>query len=137
MVNLVKMLQRTVVLGLDGRRFCWWYFLVYYCSMGLDLINGTVRNNLEAGVIEPAMSKVKIIQVRAWQLERFINLSALYTFELKNLFSFIASLLLKLLLLFSGLTTWSGLLKTRARMTSRGCNLVIIRRLFYHIVTVV
>ncbi|KAL6495377.1 T-complex protein 1 subunit alpha [Orobanche gracilis] len=31
-------------------------------SMGLDLIKGTVRNNLEAGVIEPAMSKVKIIQ---------------------------------------------------------------------------
>ncbi|MFS7964150.1 putative chaperonin Cpn60/TCP-1 family, groEL-like equatorial domain superfamily [Helianthus anomalus] len=30
--------------------------------MGLDLINGTVRNNLEAGVIEPAMSKVKILQ---------------------------------------------------------------------------
>ncbi|KAG8481353.1 hypothetical protein CXB51_026284 [Gossypium anomalum] len=29
---------------------------------GLDLLNGTVRNNLEAGVIEPAMSKVKIIQ---------------------------------------------------------------------------
>ena len=32
------------------------------CSMGLDLVNGTIRNNLEAGVIEPAMSKVKIIQ---------------------------------------------------------------------------
>ncbi|XP_021907913.1 T-complex protein 1 subunit alpha [Carica papaya] len=31
-------------------------------SMGLDLTNGTIRNNLEAGVIEPAMSKVKIIQ---------------------------------------------------------------------------
>ncbi|KAL3348833.1 hypothetical protein AABB24_022141 [Solanum stoloniferum] len=31
-------------------------------SMGLDLSKGTVRNNLEAGVIEPAMSKVKIIQ---------------------------------------------------------------------------
>ncbi|XP_022020120.1 T-complex protein 1 subunit alpha [Helianthus annuus] len=31
-------------------------------SMGLDLINGTVRNNLEAGVIEPAMSRVKILQ---------------------------------------------------------------------------
>lgn len=31
--------------------------------MGLDLSKGTVRNNLEAGVIEPAMSKVKIIQV--------------------------------------------------------------------------
>jgi T-complex protein 1 subunit alpha len=33
--------------------------------MGLDLSKGTVRNNLEAGVIEPAMSKVKIIQVTA------------------------------------------------------------------------
>ncbi|URD80813.1 T-complex protein 1 subunit alpha [Musa troglodytarum] len=32
-------------------------------SMGLDLSKGTTRNNLEAGVIEPAMSKVKIIQV--------------------------------------------------------------------------
>ncbi|KAK7399715.1 hypothetical protein VNO78_10904 [Psophocarpus tetragonolobus] len=31
-------------------------------SMGLDLSEGKVRNNLEAGVIEPAMSKVKIIQ---------------------------------------------------------------------------
>lgn len=31
--------------------------------MGLDLSKGIVRNNLEAGVIEPAMSKVKIIQV--------------------------------------------------------------------------
>nr|CAD1818825.1 unnamed protein product [Ananas comosus var. bracteatus] len=31
-------------------------------SMGLDLLKGTIRNNLEAGVIEPAMSKVKIIQ---------------------------------------------------------------------------
>ncbi|CAN6919341.1 unnamed protein product [Brassica oleracea] len=34
----------------------------HYSSMGLDLVNGTIRNNLEAGVIEPAMSKVKIIQ---------------------------------------------------------------------------
>ncbi|KAM7260865.1 hypothetical protein ACFE04_026340 [Oxalis oulophora] len=31
-------------------------------SMGLDLSKGTVRNNLEAGVLEPAMSKIKIIQ---------------------------------------------------------------------------
>ncbi|PIN21927.1 Chaperonin complex component, TCP-1 alpha subunit (CCT1) [Handroanthus impetiginosus] len=31
-------------------------------SMGLDLLKGSIRNNLEAGVIEPAMSKVKIIQ---------------------------------------------------------------------------
>lgn len=31
--------------------------------MGLDLTKGVIRNNLEHGVIEPAMSKVKIIQV--------------------------------------------------------------------------
>ncbi|OIW17935.1 hypothetical protein TanjilG_17771 [Lupinus angustifolius] len=30
--------------------------------MGLDLYEGKVRDNLEAGVIEPAMSKIKIIQ---------------------------------------------------------------------------
>ncbi len=35
---------------------------------GLDLIKGVVRNNIEAGVIEPAMSKVKIIQVNSWTL---------------------------------------------------------------------
>jgi T-complex protein 1 subunit alpha len=28
----------------------------------LDLYNGKVRNNLKAGVVEPAMSKVKSIQ---------------------------------------------------------------------------
>ncbi|TKY60115.1 T-complex protein 1 subunit alpha [Spatholobus suberectus] len=31
-------------------------------SMGLDLSEGKIRNNFDAGVIEPAMSKVKIIQ---------------------------------------------------------------------------
>ncbi|EMS55974.1 T-complex protein 1 subunit alpha [Triticum urartu] len=34
----------------------------HYSSMGLDLVKGIVRNNLEYGVIEPTMSKVKIIQ---------------------------------------------------------------------------
>lgn len=34
----------------------------HWSSMGLDLVKGTIRDNLEAGVIEPAMSKVKIIQ---------------------------------------------------------------------------
>jgi T-complex protein 1 subunit alpha len=29
---------------------------------GLDLTNGKIRNNLEAGVIEPAISKIKSIQ---------------------------------------------------------------------------
>jgi T-complex protein 1 subunit alpha len=32
----------------------------HYC--GLDLINGKVRNNLKAGVLEPAMSKVKSLK---------------------------------------------------------------------------
>eukprot|EP00124_Ichthyophonus_hoferi_P005019 Ihof_evm2s642 gene=Ihof_evmTU2s642 len=33
-----------------------------YKWTGLDLINGTIRNNLSAGVMEPAMSKVKCIK---------------------------------------------------------------------------
>ena len=32
------------------------------CYIGLDLINGVVRNNLEAGVVEPAISKIKCIK---------------------------------------------------------------------------
>ena len=47
----------------QSHRINWFGRLLNYCSMGLDLLKGTVRNNLEAGVIEPAMSKVKIIQV--------------------------------------------------------------------------
>jgi len=38
--------------------------LCRFYRTGLDLIKGVVRNNIEAGVVEPAMSKVKIIQVR-------------------------------------------------------------------------
>ncbi|EFJ12438.1 hypothetical protein SELMODRAFT_271854 [Selaginella moellendorffii] len=34
----------------------------HYAGFGLDLLKGAVRNNLEAGVLEPAMSKLKIIQ---------------------------------------------------------------------------
>jgi hypothetical protein len=32
--------------------------------MGLDLVEGKLRDNVSAGVLEPAMSKVKMIQVR-------------------------------------------------------------------------
>lgn len=32
------------------------------CSMGLDLIEGTIRDNLEAGVVEPAVSKIKSLR---------------------------------------------------------------------------
>jgi len=31
---------------------------------GLDLINGAVRNNVDAGVLEPVLAKIKIIQAR-------------------------------------------------------------------------
>jgi T-complex protein 1 subunit alpha len=31
-------------------------------QMGLDLVEGKVRNNVEAGVLEPSLSKVKMIQ---------------------------------------------------------------------------
>ena len=31
-------------------------------QFGLDLVEGKVRNNVEAGVLEPSMSKVKMIQ---------------------------------------------------------------------------
>ena len=34
----------------------------HLAGCGLDLVEGTVRNNLQAGVLEPAMSKLKIIQ---------------------------------------------------------------------------
>ena len=30
--------------------------------MGLDLINGEVRDNLHAGVVEPALSKIKSLR---------------------------------------------------------------------------
>ena len=33
---------------------------------GLDLKDGAIRDNVEAGVLEPALSKTKIIQVR-WE----------------------------------------------------------------------
>lgn len=35
----------------------------HLAQSGLDLSNGTIRNNIEAGVVEPALSKLKIIQV--------------------------------------------------------------------------
>jgi len=34
----------------------------HLANAGLDLVNGKVRNNLEAGVVEPALGKVKMIK---------------------------------------------------------------------------
>ena len=36
----------------------------HYQRYGLDLEQAAVRDNIEAGVLEAAMSKVKVIQVR-------------------------------------------------------------------------
>ncbi len=60
------------------------YVLTLSCyRTGLDLIKGVVRNNVEAGVIEPSMSKVKIIQVSSW-LAPFVDVKWLCTkFQLK------------------------------------------------------
>lgn len=51
-------------------------------ASGLDLLNGKVRNNLEAGVIEPAMSKIKSIQfateaaITILRIDDYIKLNA-------------------------------------------------------------
>lgn len=34
----------------------------HYANYGLDLVNGVLRDNVSAGVLEPALSKVKSIQ---------------------------------------------------------------------------
>lgn len=39
-----------------------WNQLILSYRFGLDLIGGTVRDNKKAGVLEPAMSKVKSIK---------------------------------------------------------------------------
>lgn len=56
-------------------------------NMGLDLVRGQVRNNLEAGVLEPAMSKVKIIQFSteaAITIMRIDDMIKLYKEETQN-----------------------------------------------------
>ena len=37
----------------------------HYAHYGLDLVNGVVRDNVEACVLEPVLAKVKIVQVRS------------------------------------------------------------------------
>lgn len=35
----------------------------HFALYGLDLVAGAVRNNVDAGVLEPVLSKVKMVQV--------------------------------------------------------------------------
>lgn len=55
-------------------------FIVWLFRFGLDLSNGTARNNLKAGVLEPALTKIKAIRF-VHLLEIFNN----YCFNFKNL----------------------------------------------------
>lgn len=42
-----------------------WIDLYLFFRYGLDLIGGTVRDNKKAGVLEPAMSKIKSLKFAA------------------------------------------------------------------------
>ena len=47
----------------NGKHFCNSNCcLTFCCRVGLDLINGVVRDNLKAGVLEPAISKIKSLK---------------------------------------------------------------------------
>ena len=39
-----------------------WLSLLCVCRVGLDLVNGAVRDNKKVGVLEPAMSKIKSLK---------------------------------------------------------------------------
>jgi T-complex protein 1 subunit alpha len=52
----------------------------HHTPFGLDLVNGAIRNNLEAGVVEPAISKIKMIQ--------FATEAAITIFRIDDLIKF-------------------------------------------------
>jgi len=54
-----------------------------YSMTGLDLIKGVVRNNLAAGVVEPAMSKVKAIQFATEAAITILRIDDLITLNAK------------------------------------------------------
>ena len=37
-------------------------FQLLICRVGLDLVNGVIRDNKQAGVLEPTMSKIKCLK---------------------------------------------------------------------------
>lgn len=56
----------------------------HYAYAGLDLINGKVRNNIEAGVVEPAMSKVKMIKFATEAAITILRIDELITLNPKQ-----------------------------------------------------
>jgi T-complex protein 1 subunit alpha len=51
---------------------------------GLDLFEGDVRNNLTAGVLEPAMSKVKSLQIAATACNNILRIDDFFSFKQNN-----------------------------------------------------
>jgi len=58
--------------------------LKHYAYAGLDLVNGKVRNNIEAGVVEPAMSKVKMIKFATEAAITILRIDELITLNPKQ-----------------------------------------------------
>lgn len=58
--------------------------LIYASNAGLDLTNGKVRNNIEAGVLEPAMSKVKMIKFATEAAITILRIDELITLNPKQ-----------------------------------------------------
>jgi T-complex protein 1 subunit alpha len=51
---------------------------------GLDLVNGKIRDNLDAGVLEPAMSKVKMIKFATEAAITILRIDELVTLNPKE-----------------------------------------------------
>ena len=51
---------------------------------GLDLVEGVVRNNVEAGVLEPAMAKVKVLQFATEAAITILRIDDLIRLEAKE-----------------------------------------------------
>jgi len=56
----------------------------HYAHAGLDLISGKVRNNIEHGVVEPAMSKVKMIKFATEAAITILRIDELITLSPKQ-----------------------------------------------------
>lgn len=48
----------------------------HFAQYGLDLASGTVRNNVEAGVLEPVLAKIKIVQVKHRKIRHHVDVAA-------------------------------------------------------------
>ena len=56
----------------------------HLAQFGLDLIKGEVRNNVQAGVLEPTLAKTKIIQVGSTLLRLIHSANMAYIFTVSD-----------------------------------------------------